>query len=60
MENLCNPHLLLSPQGLEQARMYRDERSKINIISVEEGEENKMADSEVKVSVRGHMVMTLC
>ncbi|WAR10094.1 AVIL-like protein [Mya arenaria] len=37
-------------KGLEQARMYRDERSKVNIVCVEEGDENKMAESEIKDS----------
>ncbi|XP_052812817.1 advillin-like isoform X2 [Mya arenaria] len=36
-------------KGLEQARMYRDERSKVNIVCVEEGDENKMAESEIKM-----------
>jgi len=29
--------------------MYRDERSKVNIVSVEEGEEDQMTESEIKV-----------
>ncbi|XP_045178411.2 villin-1-like isoform X2 [Mercenaria mercenaria] len=36
-------------KGLEQARHYRDERSKVNIVCVDEGEENDMAPNEVKM-----------
>ncbi|XP_052236637.1 advillin-like isoform X1 [Dreissena polymorpha] len=36
-------------KGLEQARVYRDERSKVNIVCVEEGEEKNMAENEVKM-----------
>lgn len=36
-------------KGLEQARMYRDERSKANIVCVEEGEEKDMTPEEIKM-----------
>ncbi|KAL4216978.1 hypothetical protein ACF0H5_023435 [Mactra antiquata] len=36
-------------KGLEQARSYRNERSKVNIVCVEEGEENDMTDNEKKM-----------
>lgn len=36
-------------KGLDQARMYRDERTKMNIVCVEEGQENQMTDSEMKM-----------
>ena len=38
-------------QGLEQARMFRDERSKVNIVCVNEGEESKMTADEQEVSI---------
>ena len=36
-------------QGLEQARMLRDERSKVNIVNVNEGEEKQMTKEEQEV-----------
>lgn len=36
-------------KGLEQARQYRDERTKVNIVCVEEGELGEMAKSEIQM-----------
>lgn len=46
-------------KGLEQARMFRDERSKVNIVCVNEGEESKMTADEQELW-NAHLPLSEC